>query len=65
MEDGKFIQTVLWYNNYYKTRGEWKIQLKLKINFISSKYSDEIRTMRIKSNNIETMMGNEIDKIIK
>ena len=40
-------------------------KLKLKINFISSKYSDEIRTMRIKSNNIEIMMGNEIDKIIK
>ena len=33
------------------------------INFISSKDSDEISTMRTKSNNIEIMMGNEADKI--
>ena len=31
----------------------------------SSKNCDEIRTMRTKSNNIEIMMGNEADKIIK
>ena len=35
------------------------------INFISSKDSDEIRTMRAKRNNIEIIMGNETDKIIK
>ena len=35
------------------------------INFISSKDSDEIRTMRTKSNNIEIMMGNETDEIIE
>ena len=29
------------------------------ISFISSKDSDEIRTMRTKNNNIEIMMGNE------
>ena len=29
------------------------------INFISSKHSDKIRTMRAKSNNIEIIMGNE------
>ena len=29
------------------------------INFISSKHSDKIRTMRTKSNNIEITMGNE------
>ena len=29
------------------------------INFISSKHSDKIRTMRKKSNNIEIIMGNE------
>ena len=34
------------------------------INFISSKYSHEIRTMRTKSNNIEITMGNEADEII-
>ena len=35
------------------------------INFISSKDSDEIRTMHTTSNNIEIMMGNETDEIIE
>ena len=48
-----------------ETQGEWKIQLTIIINFISSKDSDEIRTMRIKSNNIEIMMGNEAGKNIE
>ena len=33
------------------------------INFISSKDSDEICTMRTKNNNIEIMIGNETDEI--
>ena len=37
--------------------------IKLVINFISSRDSDEIRTMRTKSSNIEIMMGNETDEI--
>ena len=45
----------------YKTQGEWKIQLTMVINFISSKDSDEIRTMRTKNNSIENIMGNETD----
>ena len=51
--------------NDHKTRGEWKIQLIMIINFSSSKDSDKIRTMRTKSNNIEMMMGNEKNKIIE
>ena len=35
------------------------------INFMSSKDSDETRTMHTKSNNIEIMTGNETDKIIR
>ena len=35
------------------------------INFISSKDSDEIRTVCANSNNIEIIMGNEKDEIIK
>ena len=35
------------------------------INFISSKDSDETRTMHTKNHNIEIMMGNETDEIIK
>ena len=35
------------------------------INFIFSKDSDEIHTMSGKSNNIEIIMGNKTDEIIK
>ena len=35
------------------------------INFISSKDSDETRTMHIKSNNVEIMIGGETNEIIK
>ena len=33
------------------------------INFISSKYSDETRTMHAKRNNAEIMMGSETNEI--
>ena len=49
----------------YETQGEWKIQLTMIINFISSKDSDEIRTMHTKSNIMEIMMVNETDEIIE
>ena len=54
--------------NDYKTQREWRIQLKMTINFISSKDSDEthtMHTMHIKSHNIEIKVGSEIDDIIK
>ena len=38
---------------------------KLEINFMSSKDFKETRTVLTKSNNIEIMIGNETDKIIK
>ena len=41
----------------HKTRTEWKIQLPLQINFISS--------IHRKSHNIEIMMGNKRDEIIE
>ena len=50
--------------NDHKTRREWKIQLTMSINFISFKDSDEIRTLRAKSNNIKIVMGNKTDEII-
>ena len=37
----------------------------LTFNFISSKDSNETRTMPTKCDNIEIMMGSETDKIIK
>ena len=39
---------------------EWEIQLTMPINFISSKDSDETRTMHTKSNSVEIMMDSEI-----
>ena len=49
-----------------KTQGEWKIHLTMEINFISSKKdSEETRTMRTESNNVEIVMGSETDEIIE
>ena len=47
-----------------ETCSKWKVQLTMAINFISSKDSDETRTMHIKSNNVEIMMGSKTDEII-
>ena len=44
---------------------EWKIQLTMTINFISSKDSDETRTMHTKSNNVEIIIVSETDEIIE
>ena len=48
-----------------KTQSEWKIQITASINFLSSKDSDEIRTMHTKSDNVEIMMASEASKIIE
>ena len=48
-----------------KTIREWKILLTMQINFISHKDFEETRNMHTKSRNIETMEGNERDKIIE
>ena len=44
--------------------GEWKIQLTMQINFVSSLDPGEIRTMDSKSKNIEILMGSKADDII-
>ena len=51
--------------NDHKPQGEWKIQLTKEINFISSKDSNETCTMHSQSDNIEIMIGNKTDEIIK
>ena len=51
--------------NNHKTQGEWKIHLTMAINFISSKDSDETRTMHTKNGTVEIMMSSETDKIIE
>ena len=50
--------------NYYKNKGEWKLQLIAEINFISLKPgSDETRIMHTRSDNIEIMIGDNDDII--
>ena len=44
---------------------EWKTQLIMKINFISSKTFSETRDMHSKSDNVEIMMGVDTNEIIK
>ena len=39
--------------NEYNIHGEWKIQLTMISNFVSSKDSDETRIMHTKTDNIE------------
>ena len=52
--------------NYYKNKGEWKLQLIAEINFISLKPGfDETRIMHTRSDNEEFMNGSDTDEIIK
>ena len=48
-----------------KKNGEWKIQLIMKINFISSRGFIESRDMYSKSDNFEIMMGGNTNEIIR
>ena len=45
--------------------GEWKIQLSMHVNFISSKDTGETRTIYVWSDNAEIMMGNKTNDIIE
>ena len=51
--------------NDYKTQDKWKIHLIMAINILLSKDSEETRTMDSKSDNIEVMMGSEMDEILQ
>ena len=49
-----------------KTQSEWKIQLTMKINFVSSlPDSNKTRIMHAKSDNIEMMKSSETEEVIK
>ena len=50
--------------NNHKTHGEWKIQLIMRINFISSLDTGEFRIMHSKSDNVKIMSGIETDDIV-
>ena len=44
---------------------EWKIQINMNVNFVSSNDTGEIRTIFAWSNNEEIRLGNETNDIIK
>ena len=44
---------------------EWKIQINMHVNFISSKDTGETRTVYVWSDNEEIRLGNETDDIVK
>ena len=44
---------------------EWKIQINMHINFVSSNDTGEIRTVFVWSDNEEIRLGNETDDIVK
>ena len=44
---------------------EWKIQINMHVNFVSSNDTGEIRTIFVWSDNEEIRLGNETDNIIK
>ena len=50
--------------NNHKNHREWKIQLIMWINFVSSLDTDELHIMYTRSNNVEIMNGIETDGII-
>ena len=50
--------------NNHKAHGEWKIQVKMQITFISPLDTGEFRIMYSKSDNAEIMIGIEADDII-
>ena len=49
----------------HNTKGEWKIQLSMTINFISSKDTNETRVMHSKTDNIEIRIGNKTHEIMQ
>ena len=59
----KYIRKLI---NYYKNKGEWKLQLIMEISFIYLKPgSNETRIMYTRSDNEEFMNGSDTDEIIE
>ena len=44
---------------------EWKIQINMSLNFISLKYSDQVRTMHTKSDNVDIMTGVDTNDVVE
>ena len=52
-------------NHHRSTRRVWKIQISMRVNFLSSKDTGETRTIYLWSDNVSIMRGSDTDDIIK
>ena len=52
-------------NDYRIARRVWKIQISMRVNFISSKGTGQTRTIYVQSNNVKIIWGNDTDNILK
>ena len=52
-------------NDHRIVRGVWKIQISMRVNFISSKDTGEARTIYVWSDNVSIMRGSDTDDIIR
>ena len=52
-------------NDHRIARRVWKIQISMRVNFISSKDTGETRTIYVWSDNLSIMRGDDIDNIIR
>ena len=52
-------------NDHRNARRVWKIQISMRVNFISSKDNVETRTVYVWSDNVSIMRGSDTDDIIR
>ena len=52
-------------NDHRIARRVWKIQISMRVNFISSKDTGETRTIYVWSDNVSIMWGSDTDDIIR
>ena len=52
-------------NDHRIARRVWKIQISMRVNFISSKDNGGTRTIYVWSNNVKIMWGSDTDDIIR
>ena len=52
-------------NDHRNVRRVWKIQISLRVNYISSKDTGETRTIYVWSGNVRIMRGSDTDDIIR
>ena len=60
-----YLRDIINYKAIRNESKEWKIQINMHVNFISSKDTGEIRTIYVESDNKEIRLGNETETLLK